>query len=157
MIKKPILYVDMDDTICDYKGAFTRDINKFSNNKFPQSRWGFFANLEPIEGAIETLHELMEDFDVWILTRPSYLNPLSYTEKRIWVEKYFGIEFCKKLILCSDKSLLRGDYLVDDSSLCGQPEFEGEWIQYGVENYDTWEKVKTYLILDNLFRNKLKP
>lgn len=145
-MSKPILYIDMDDTICDYKGAFIKDSSKFPINKFPQSRWGFFANLEPIEGAIETIHELMGEFDVWILTRPSYMNPLSYTEKRIWVEKYFGLEFCKKLILCSNKSLLKGDYLVDDSSLCGQPEFEGEWLQYGTEKFDNWKKVKEYLV-----------
>ncbi len=142
-MKKKRLYVDMDGVLCDFAGAFNREHS--DTVKFPQSRWGFFTNLEPINSSIYITKELMKDFDVWILTRPSYMNPLCYTEKRIWIEKYFGLEFCKKIIICSDKSLVKGDFLVDDSIGDGQLEFEGELLHFGSPDFKDWFDVYDYL------------
>ena len=72
------------------------------------------------------------------------MNPLSYTEKRLWIEKYFGLEWCKKLILAYDKSLLKGDYLIDDSVGKGQLEFEGELIQIGTDKFPDWKSIINY-------------
>jgi len=44
------------------------------------------------------------------------MNPLSYTEKRVWIEKFFGIDFVEKLIICSNKGLVKGAFLIDDYS-----------------------------------------
>lgn len=144
-MKKKRLYVDMDGVLCDFVGAFKRE--QSDKVKFPQSRWGFFTNLEPIPNSIYILIQLMNEFDVWVLTRPSYMNPLCYTEKRIWIEKYFGLEFCQKLIICSDKSLVKGDFLIDDSIGDGQLDFEGELIRFGSDNFKDWFDVYDYLIL----------
>lgn len=141
---KELLYVDMDDVLCNYSEAF--EMQHSETNKFPQSKWGFFATLEPVDLAIPTVKKLMFHYDVWVLTRPSYVNALCYTEKRLWIEKYFGVEFCKKLILCTDKSLLKGDYLIDDSIDDGQLDFEGELIHFGSQDFKDWNAVKTYLI-----------
>lgn len=136
----------MDGVLADFHGSF-RKWHHPETNKFPQSNWGFFANLDPIEGGIETVKELMEHFDVWILTSPSVLNPLCYTEKRIWIEKYFGLEFCNKLIICPDKSLLKGDYLIDDCLNHGQTRFEGQLLRFGEgRKYKNWISVKKYLM-----------
>jgi len=107
-----IIYIDMDDTICDFKQA----IKYRRKLQFPQSKIGFFENLKPIDGAIDGVNFLREqqDVDVYILTAPSIKNSHCYTEKRLWIEKYFDLEFCKKLIICNNKALLKGDYLVDD-------------------------------------------
>lgn len=145
MIKKR-LFIDLDDTLCNYTGAFMSAKKENPNIEFPQSQWGFFVNLKPIEGAIETVKELMEHYDVWILTRASHKNPLCYTEKRLWVEKYFGEDFCEKLIICSNKNFLKGDYLIDDSFLNGQPDFEGQWLHFGYGKYKNWNEVKNYLL-----------
>lgn len=142
--KKKRLFVDMDGVLCDFLKPFL--LEKTTTNKFPQSRWGFFVNLDPIENGVEIVKELMEYYDVWILTRPSYKNALCYTEKRIWIEKYFGLDFCEKLIICSDKSLLKGDYLIDDCLNHGQTEFEGNLIHFGSENFKNWDSVRKYLI-----------
>lgn len=141
---KKKLMVDMDGVLCDFAGAFKREHS--DKVKFPQSRWGFFTNLEPIPSSIYMVKELMKHFDVWILTRPSYMNPLCYTEKRIWIEKYFGLDFCQKIIICSDKSLVKGDYLIDDSLTDGQLDFEGELIHFGTEDFKDWFVVYDYLI-----------
>jgi 5'-nucleotidase len=140
---KKRLYVDMDGVLCDFMKSYN-ELYHPEFNIYPQSNWGFFTNLSPIINGVEILKELMVDYDVWILTRPSYKNPLCYTEKRIWIEKYFGLEFCEKLIICSDKSLLKGDYLIDDNLTDGQTEFEGELLHFG-NDFINWYEVKRYL------------
>jgi 5'(3')-deoxyribonucleotidase len=141
---KKRLYVDMDGVLADFIGSYKKYYNPITN-KFPQSNWGFFANLDPIENGVETVKELMEHYDVWILTRASYKNPLCYTEKRIWIEKYFDLEFCNKLIICPNKSLVKGDYLIDDCLTDGQTEFEGELVHFG-RSHVNWGEVSRYLI-----------
>jgi len=138
------IYVDMDDTIAKYQQAHNL-AKKDTGLDFPQSIPNFFLNLEPIEGAIEGVLLLSKKYDVYFLTAPSYMNPLSYTEKRLWIEKYFGLEWCKRLILAYDKSLLKGDYLIDDSVGKGQLEFEGELIQIGTEKFPDWKTIINYL------------
>jgi 5'(3')-deoxyribonucleotidase len=56
---------------------------------------------------------LKENYDVWILTRPSYKN-INYSEKAQWVLNHLGYDVQEKTIMCGDKSLLKGDYLIDD-------------------------------------------
>ena len=92
------IYVDMDDTLAKYQQAHTL-AKQNTGIEFPQSIPNFFLDLEPIEGAIEGVLLLSKKYDVQFLTAPSFMNPLSYTEKRLWIEKYFGLEWCKKLIL----------------------------------------------------------
>lgn len=138
------LFIDMDGVLCDFAGAFKKESS--DTVKFPQSRWGFFTNLEPIPNGIYITKQLMNVYDVYILTRPSYMNPLCYTEKRIWIEKYFGLEFCKKIIICSDKSMVKGDYLVDDSITDGQLEFDGKLIRFGQPDFKDWFDVYDFLI-----------
>ncbi len=70
----------------------------------------------------------------------AYKNPLSYTEKRLWVEDKFGYEMTHNLIICSQKGLLKGDILIDDhASGRGQEFFEGKLIHFGNEKYPNWE------------------
>lgn len=132
------IYIDMDDTLCDYSGAHKEMRELHPNVKYPQSIQGFFYSLEPLNNAIEAVNLLRQEFEVYILTRPSYKNPGCYSEKRLWIEKHFGLEFCKNLIICSDKSLLKGDYLIDD---CEWPGFEGKQLQFGKNEFKDWMKV----------------
>ena len=141
-----IIYVDMDDVLCNYQKAHKAALEKNSLTKYPQSQKGFFENLEPNAGALEAVTFLREHFDVYILTAPSTRNPLSYTEKRLWVEKYFAYEFTKKLILCSNKGLLKGDLLIDDHvSGKGQEAFEGRLIHFGSEDFPDWKTVSEWV------------
>jgi 5'(3')-deoxyribonucleotidase len=135
---KDIVYIDMDDTICDYMSHHNKMSKLNPDIKYPQSQKGFFLNLEPIEGAIDAINQLRKKYDVYILTRPSYLNPHCYTEKRLWIEKYFGVDFCKKLIISPNKDLLMGDYLIDDMPW---PGFKGKQLQFGKPPYENWEKI----------------
>lgn len=139
-----IVYIDMDDVLCDYTTAFNSALEKTPSIAFPQSQYGFYANLTPITGAIESVKKLINSkiFDPYILTAPSTRNPFSYTEKRVWIEKYFGFEFTEKLIISPNKGLLKGDILIDDLiSGRGQESFEGKIMQFGSANYPDWKTV----------------
>jgi len=139
-----IVYIDMDDVLCDYTTAFNNAIEETPSIAFPQSQYGFYANLTPITGAIESVKKLInsEVFEPYVLTAPSTRNPFSYTEKRVWIEKYFGIEFTEKLIISPNKGLLKGDILIDDLiSGRGQESFEGKIMQFGSANFPDWKTV----------------
>ena len=140
------LYIDLDDTLCKYSEAIKR-VKQHSPINYPQAEARFFENLEPMdEYIVSHLDTLRYFFDIWILTAPSIMNPMSYTEKRVWVEENLGLEWCEKLIICHNKSLVKGDYLVDDCGGKGQEEFEGEWIQFGVDRFKEWPDVVDYLL-----------
>jgi 5'(3')-deoxyribonucleotidase len=147
-----IVYIDMDDVLCDYTTAFNNAIEETPGIAFPQSQYGFYANLAPITGAIESVQKLInsEKFDPYILTAPSTRNPFSYTEKRVWIEKYLGVEFTEKLIISPNKGLLKGDILIDDLvEGRGQEGFEGKLIQFGSADYSDWESVLAQLENDS--------
>lgn len=144
-----IIYIDMDDVLCDYTTAFNNAIEETPGIAFPQSQYGFYANLTPITGAIESVQKLInsEKFDPYILTAPSTRNPFSYTEKRVWIEKYFGIEFTEKLIISPNKGLHKGEILIDDLiSGRGQESFEGQIMQFGSAVYPDWNTVMKKLL-----------
>lgn len=143
-----IIYVDMDDTILHYSAAVKEAIERNPGIKFPQSQLDFFRNLKPINGAINAMQELdaCSEYEVYILTAPSRLNPLCYMEKRIWVEQHLGMEFVPKLIISMNKGLFKGDYLIDDwTKGRGQENFEGELIHFGSNQFPDWQAIQDYL------------
>ncbi|WP_375561219.1 hypothetical protein ACE193_01310 [Bernardetia sp. OM2101] len=144
---RKIIYVDMDGVLCDYQSAFEEAIQLNPKIAFPQSQFDFYRKLKPIQNAIESVKLLLQkdSFEIYILTAPSIYNPMSYTEKRIWIEDYFGIEMVEKLIISPNKSLLKGDYLIDDSKEGrGQENFEGELIHFGSEPFPNWKMILSY-------------
>jgi 5'-nucleotidase len=145
---KPRCFVDMDGVLCDFFGAFSDVRRKDPNFKYPQSRIGFFKNLEPMPDAIESFNKLKEHYDVWILTRPSFKNISCFNEKAEWVLEHLGFDVLEKTIMCGDKSLLKGDILIDDDDKAGQPDFEGEWIEFASDKFPDWTSVIDYLIKD---------
>ncbi len=141
-----LLYIDLDDTLLDFTGAYNKAKKENPQQNFPQSQYGFFANLIFKDGAMKAFNELEKYFDIWFLTAPSVKNPLCYTEKRISIEKNFGYDYCKKLIICEDKSLLKGDFLIDDRAFSNKQNlFEGELIHFGSERFPNWDSVVMYL------------
>jgi len=145
-MKRKIIYVDMDGVTCNFDKASRKAIIENPSQRYPQSQWGFFLKLEEIPGAIEGIRKLQERYDVWILTRPSFKNVNCFTEKAQWILDHFDFNLLEKTIMCGDKSLLKGDYLIDDRNTDNQSEFEGEWIEFGNYKFPDWENVVNYLI-----------
>jgi 5'-nucleotidase len=132
----------MDGVLCDFEGAMALALEREPGRRYPQSRVGFFLELAPLPGAIEAVNSLREQpqLAVYVLTAPSNFNPHSYTEKRLWVEEQFDFAFTERLIICSDKSLLKGDVLVDDHHEGrGQEGFEGQLLHFGTPACPDWE------------------
>jgi len=131
------IYIDMDDTLCQFTKSKNEHLERNPDNKYPWCQLDFFRNLEEVQSGVETIKLLAkEGYDVWILTRPSIRNPLSYMEKRIWVEEHLGFDWCDKLILCPNKSLLIGDILIDDKIW---ENFKGIQLHFGSESCSDWE------------------
>ncbi len=42
--------------------------------------------------------------------------------------------------------MLIGDYLIDDRDRHGAKKFQGEWIQFGSEQFPDWKAVTEYLL-----------
>jgi 5'(3')-deoxyribonucleotidase len=145
-MRDKIILVDMDDTIFDYNGAKQAAILKNPGNICPQCEYRFYENLEPLPGAIEGFKTLQSKYKVKILTRPSILNPFSYTEKRVSVEKHLGFNTVKDLILSCDKTMVKGDFLIDDLIQEGDYKPEWELIQFGTKLFPNWEYVVKYLM-----------
>lgn len=150
-MSKEILYIDMDGVLCNYSKAYNEHLERNPEIKHPQSQYGFFTNLEPMEYCEHVVPDLMGEYDVYILTAPSTKNPLSYTEKRVWIEEHFGMELVRKLIMSPNKGLLKGDYLIDDNwTGNGQENFEGELIRFGSDLFPDWYAI------NNRFLNPFK-
>jgi len=146
-IMKKILYIDMDDVLCDFTSAHSTRLLESPEQPYPQSQKGFYENLIPIDGGIRAVTTLRNHFDVYLLTAPSTMNPLSYTEKRLWVEAHLGYEMVLRLIISPNKGLLMGDFLIDDHAEGrGQEHFQGELIQFTSALYPDWKSVINYLL-----------
>lgn len=132
----------MDGTICDYKSAYEAEVSE--SNPYPQSRLGFFTDLNIFDGAKQAILELDSNanYKVWFLTRPSYMNLHCYSEKAQWIKNEFGQEWVTRLILCPEKSLVgksERDILIDDNGDDGQPEFIGIWTRYTGQDWSDYE------------------
>lgn len=142
------IFIDLDDVTADLLTGFaalcnahfglnlTRnsfkewDLSKVASHVAPGDIFellntpGLFANLEPIPGAVESIHQLMEDprFDVLFLS--SSFSRYSCSEKRAWVRKHFGTKGAEHLILATRKDVIgrERDLLIDD-----QPKNVQEW------------------------------
>jgi len=132
----------MDNTLADYLGMaklLSVDPNK------AKSIPGFFRNLHPMPGAIESFNLLFKYFDVYILTYAPWSNPQAYVEKIEWVKEYLPIAE-KRIIFSHYKNLNKGDYLIDDSSLNNAEKFEGDIIHiHTSDKFPNWESVIQYI------------
>lgn len=116
VMREVVIWFDMDDTLGYYTKAIDAARIACPGMMYPQSQLDFFRNLEPIPNAVDAFRKLAADprFYVAIATGPSEENPLSYMEKRIWVEQCLGKEFVHRLYITPEKHRIIGDVLIDD-------------------------------------------
>ena len=148
------LYIDMDDVLCDYMKAHEKESSANPNNPYPQSREGFYLDLEPIKDAIEAMEWIArnKNIDAFILSAPSVYNPHSYTGKRLWIEKHLGFDWCNRLVLSPDKSIVQKGILIDDLiEGHGKENFDGKIIHFKRHPLGDWKKIRIYL--SNLIEN----
>jgi 5'(3')-deoxyribonucleotidase len=74
---------------------------------------GFFRNVPVMEGAQEAVRELMQNFDVFIVSAAMEF-PQSLSEKYEWLQEHFPFISWKNIVFCGDKSVIGTDYMIDD-------------------------------------------
>lgn len=151
-MEKDILYVDMDGVVAN----LGKEINKLRPDLDPKVFHAdiddlfkanplMFYDLEPMEGAVEAIIDLSDDYDIYFLSTPADAVDESYSGKRAWLRKHFGKHAIKRLILTHRKDLAIGHYLVDDNTTHGVSKFKGEHIHFGTEKYPDWKITHGYL------------
>lgn len=76
---------------------------------------GFYRHMRPIEGALDGILELEDEgYDVWFCSSPEVFNVSCESDKKSWIVDHLGYDWAKRLILTRDKTLVRGDFLIDD-------------------------------------------
>lgn len=149
---KKILYIDMDNTLVDFR-ARLRGVDPAVLAQYAEREDelpGFFALIPPMPGAIDAFYELAELFDIYILSTAPWKNPSAWQHKVEWVHLHLGLDTnspaYKRLILTHHKHLNQGDYLVDDRiGHNGTDRFVGEVVEFGSPAYPDWGRVTTYL------------
>ncbi len=137
----PIVLIDMDGVVADFELAFLNiwkekypkrhfieleDRRSFyTTSQYPAKWWpqmwkimtneGFFANMEPLEGSIKSIKKMARSgYEIYFCSAPLIQNPYCASEKYAWIKKQLGRKWEKRLILSSDKTLVQGNFLIDD-------------------------------------------
>jgi 5'-nucleotidase len=136
-----IILIDMDGVIADFEGRVIEELNKnYPEIKIIVNRdkgivdfykerdektykiiekiiysKSFIKNLKPIKGSKEALKYLLDKGnDVFICSSPLTKTEYSFSEKFNWIIDNLGEEWRRRLILVKDKTLIKGDILIDD-------------------------------------------
>ena len=137
---KTVVLIDLDMTITDFHSTFMNIwIEKYPDRKriaiqdrkhfkltdeYPEefkddikaiiNQPSFFANMLPIKNAISGIHSLISlNYEVIICTSPIQTDGC-HSAKWDWVLKNLGVAIAKSMVIVKDKTLIRGDYLLDD-------------------------------------------
>lgn len=151
-MNKPVLLIDMDEVLCDF---YNHPIFPFVQRKHDRPymhrmmcNLDFWTGLKPIEGSLEAVKEILKSdrFDVYICTKPVKEAPECYKGKAMWIDKYLP-ELIGKIIMCQNKDMVRGDYLIDDN-LIYKHGFKGKFIHFkrDIPSTEMWEKVIQILL-----------
>lgn len=101
---------------------------------------GFYQRLEPITGAITALKRALKDgHDVRIVSAPYISNPTCASDKVDWIVRFYGSHWASRLILTNDKTVVHGDFLIDDKpEITGSMEPTWRHVVFGDYPYNRW-------------------
>lgn len=140
--RAPIILVDMDNTLVDWDKQFYRIMQLFHpeiplvsprnrtdfyiQNCYPEEHRecithvvehpNFWLDMDPTPYSIEALKEMQNmGLHVYIVTTPDRVYTARCAHEKLdWVERHLGIEWKSRTILTAEKTLVRGDVLIDD-------------------------------------------
>lgn len=130
------LIVDMDDVLANATGQFInyyeRDFGvrveravlngKHESEGFPDNhnilrkyplQENFFRTMVPNELSQDVLEKLNNKYDLFIVSAAVQF-PQSLTEKLAWLNEYFSFLSWKQIVFCGSKTVVHGDYMIDD-------------------------------------------
>ena len=126
----------MDEVIADPMGAMIEwykneyglpyDCNKIEGSwlkGFPEQHHtvvrerllseGFFRNLPVMEDSVDVLKEMNGKYEIFIVSAATEF-PNSLKDKLDWLLEHFPFFTWRQLVLCGDKRMITGDYMIDD-------------------------------------------
>jgi len=112
----------------------------------------FFKDLPLIDNGREMVEELHNRFEVYIASAAMEF-PFSLAHKNVWLDEHFPFIHWKRRIFCGDKSVLKGDVLIDDHDF-NLSTFQGRTIMFSAPHnlLDTrYERMNSWLETDRLF------
>ncbi len=177
MPEKKVLFLDMDDVMADTAMAFLKVYNAHFKTSYTKESikqgtvWedeivknyreirgvifkpGFFRAIPVMLGAPEVVEALNDKYDVFVASAAMEF-PISLKEKHDWLNEYFPFIHWKNMIMCGDKSILKGDILIDDH-LKNLSVFDGRAVLFdgihnqhveGYERVNNWAEVGKLLL-----------
>lgn len=135
--------VDMDGVLAQWENGFVKILKRLHPHIRPvayEDRRGFYvhknypvehhdalldvmndpslyADLEPIEGGVQAVNEMLDEgLDVALCSSPYLSNPTGASAKYDWAIKHLGERWGDRTVLTRDKTRVRGDILIDDKS-----------------------------------------
>lgn len=118
---------------------------------------GFTEGMKPLKGSVEAVHAISErGHQIFFCT--SLVTDFSNTlrDRVQWIGKWFGPEWKKRVIFTHDKTMIRGDFLIDDSPSKSKGLYEPTW-KYIVfdsshnENYENEFRIYDWENMDAIF------
>lgn len=150
------ILVDMDGVIADWGNEFNRNLDLFGEaaRNIPRHEDqvtfdlnagrtdeektiiarimrepGFYSNLTMIPGARSVLRKMLAlGHDVRIVTSPWVSNPTCASDKLNWVLRNYGDTWAQRVIITTDKTLVKGDILIDDKPAITGQEESPSWV-----------------------------
>ena len=74
---------------------------------------GFFRNLPVMKDSVRVIKEMNQRYNVYIVSAAMEF-PNSLKDKLDWLMEHFPFLTWKQIVLCGDKKLIHGDYMIDD-------------------------------------------
>lgn len=112
---------------------------------------GFFRDVPVMENAVEVVRELYAAHEVFVVSTASEFKH-AYLDKWEWLHEHFPFISFQRIVFCGDKSIVHGDYMIDDktSNLAG---FNGTGLLFdaydnhfakGYHRVHDWAEVRDY-------------
>ncbi len=74
---------------------------------------GFFRDFEVMPGAQSAIEALSKKYEIYIVSAAMEF-PNSLLEKYEWMQEHFPAISWRNIVLCGDKSLIKGEIMIDD-------------------------------------------
>jgi 5'-nucleotidase len=108
------------------KDNYPEDLKDLVNEIYWEE--GFFRDMAVVPGAVDALREMdAMGFEVFICSSPLRKYRYSAVEKYEWVETNLGAAWTERIILTRDKTLVKGDLLIDDKPIIRGAESNPAW------------------------------
>ena len=153
------LLIDFDNTIVDWHEGIVRELGEVEfvdtynlYERYPDRtdevmnvihRPGFTLGLIPFDDALRVLKKLAKIHDVYICSATHEDFYHSSNEKLEWIKIHLGKSWLHKVILTYDKTLIQGDFLIDDKPIIEGVILEPTWkhVHFGTE-VKTWKEIE---------------